>query len=135
MIQRKPKVKKRRKKNELRAIKARLDKLFSLYIRLRDGYTCKVCGSRDRPQCGHIFSRVSLSTRWDDSNAVCQCASCNMRHEFDPYPLNNWYITQYGKEKWDDLYRQWHKVRQWKLWELEELEAKLKEKLQGGAVR
>ena len=81
-----------------------LDALFSEVIRKRDGDTCFVCGSRERPQCGHIFSRVSYRTRWDLANAVVLCSGCNLRHEFDPYPLLRRCIDYYGIGGLDALY-------------------------------
>lgn len=64
-------------------------------------------------QCGHLFSRVSLATRWDvheGGNCFPNCAGCNIKHEYDPYPMNNWYIQKFGKDAWDKLYARWHTV-------------------------
>jgi len=89
----------------------RLDTAFSLYIRQRDGYRCVTCGSMERKkmQCGHLFSRLSYSTRWDERNAFCQCAGCNLRHEYDPGPLTLYYLSQYSKEDYEKLYKK-HKT-------------------------
>ena len=82
-----------------------LDKAFSDYIRERDGHRCVVCGSVRNLQCGHLFSRVAYSTRWSVKNAACQCSACNMRHEYDPFPLTNWFLCLYGDEGYRDLHR------------------------------
>ncbi len=63
----------------------KLDKVFSLYIRLRDvmpnGYgTCIACG---RPKhfteldCGHYHSRMHMATRYDEDNCHAECRYCN----------------------------------------------------------
>lgn len=84
----------------------KLDRIFSEYIRKRDG-RCVVCGSTENLQCGHLFSRVAYSTRWDEENAYCQCRSCNMMHEFDPYPLMEFARQKLGQEKLDMLYKRY----------------------------
>lgn len=119
-------MKRKTKQSLMRILKKKIDRLFSEYIRLRDGNTCVLCGSSEHPQCGHLFSRVALSTRWDPENSYCQCSGCNLRHEHDSYPYNNWFITKFGKEKWDELHRKWNTVRQWTMQELEDEELKLK---------
>lgn len=73
----------------------RLDKVFSLFIRLRDaGYggvtECISCG-RSKPfremQNGHFFSRHHISTRWDEDNCNSECVTCNCNdvHHLEGY--------------------------------------------------
>lgn len=84
----------------------RLDNAFSLYIRNRDNWTCQTCGSRDklRLQCGHLFSRKNYATRWDEANAYCQCAGCNLRHEYDPGPLTMRYFRDHTEAEYEALH-------------------------------
>lgn len=64
---------------------AKLDKVFSRYIRLRDcmpnGYfRCISCGQIkpfEQADCGHYFSRKHLSTRFDEDNCHAECRYCN----------------------------------------------------------
>tara|TARA_R110002167_G_scaffold366154_1_gene593274 strand:- start:2575 stop:2973 length:399 start_codon:yes stop_codon:yes gene_type:complete len=68
-------------------LKAKLDKLFSEYIRKRDSdhrgiCKCISCGKEAEAfggstHAGHLFSRRYLSTRWDEKNVNSQCAYCN----------------------------------------------------------
>lgn len=66
-------------------LKAKLDKEFSLFIRLRDcmanGYfKCISCGQIkpfEQADCGHYFSRTHLSTRFDENNCHAECRHCN----------------------------------------------------------
>ena len=66
--------------------KAKLDKVFSLYIRLKysdaNGYCrCISCGKihfyKDI-QNGHYMSRRYMSTRFDENNCRPQCVACNI---------------------------------------------------------
>ena len=68
-------------------LKAKLDKLFSEYIRKRDSdhrgmCKCISCG-KEAPafggstHAGHLFSRRYLATRFDEKNVNSQCAYCN----------------------------------------------------------
>lgn len=63
----------------------RLDKVFSMYIRLRDvmpsGYgKCISCGkikSFEELDCGHFHSRIHMATRFDEDNCSAECRFCN----------------------------------------------------------
>ena len=83
------------------------DKAFSDFIRERDGWRCVTCGETDREvlQCGHLFTRAAYSTRWNLDNCFCQCAACNLRNEYDPYPLTAYFLDRFGREKYDELHR------------------------------
>jgi hypothetical protein len=77
-------VKKRNYKSKPNLVK-KLDRLFSLYIRLRDampnGYVrCISCGkikTFDDVDCGHFYSRTHMSTRFDEDNCNAECKFCN----------------------------------------------------------
>lgn len=67
--------------------KAKADKWFSEFIRLRDSdengrAMCVTCNN-PRPrswrvlQCGHFVSRRNESTRYDERNCHAQCVGCN----------------------------------------------------------
>lgn len=78
------------------------DKWFSLYIRAKGNNICFTCGTRDAVmQCGHLFSRVSFATRWNEKNAECQCAGCNMYHEHNPHRFTIAYIGKYGLDQYE----------------------------------
>lgn len=62
--------------------KAKADKYFSMYIRLRDtGKPCVTCGNYTELQCGHFLSRRFEPVRFDEKNANGQCLKCN-KHEY-----------------------------------------------------
>ena len=85
----------------------RLDTVVSLYIRERDK-KCVQCGSVENLTNGHVFTRRYHSTRWDiskDGNCHTQCWSCNYKHGWQPLEYYNWYIGEFGQEKFDELYQ------------------------------
>lgn len=100
----------------LSKLKKKIDTEFSLYIRRRDNFICCTCGRQGSEkdgimQCGHLFSRVALSTRWEPYNAACQCKGCNMRHEYDWEPMRQWFIKKYGEHIYEILYQEYKKPR------------------------
>lgn len=74
-------------------LKAKLDRVFSIYIRTRDANaqglvkccTCDNIASIKEIHCGHFISRRYLSTRWDELNCAGQCAGCNMFKNGEQY--------------------------------------------------
>jgi hypothetical protein len=68
----------KRSKN-IKLSKAKADKYFSEYIRLRDNNKpCVTCGKyTDLKDCGHFISRRFESVRFDEKNAHGQCQKCN----------------------------------------------------------
>lgn len=105
----------------MRDIEKKLDREFSKYIRARDGRRCVLCGSMDRPECGHVFPRYARSTRWDKGNAFCMCHACNQAHENDPQPYYKWYIENLGQEAFDAMRRKHNQICHFTVTDLEEL--------------
>ena len=66
-------------------LKEKLDKVFSMFIRLRDtmpnGYFCCISCGQVKPfkqaDCGHYINRQHMSTRFDEMNCNAQCRHCN----------------------------------------------------------
>ena len=108
------------KKPTRKAIVKQLDTAFSKYIRARDR-ACVNCGTLDNPTCGHVFSRAAYSTRWDEDNAFKQCVSCNLRHEFDSYPLMEHARKALGQERYDELHRRYATTKKFSNTDLLEL--------------
>ena len=64
-----------------------LDKVFSLYIRLRDSrpyrfasFRCISCGDVkpfEQMDAGHYIGRANMALRWDPSNVSGECRKCN----------------------------------------------------------
>ena len=81
-IKRKKRVSKRPKAPRKR-LKAECDRLFSRFIRLRDG-VCRLCNSTAYLQCAHLFSRRYYGTRWSPVNAWALCRACHVRYTYRP---------------------------------------------------
>jgi 5-methylcytosine-specific restriction endonuclease McrA len=94
-------------KTERQKAVAYADKMFSLFIRKRDK-KC-YCG-KPTQQCGHLISRASYSTRWDEMNANGSCSGCNMAHEYRPEDFTNWWIKKHGTKAYDMLVAKGHSV-------------------------
>ena len=118
--------------SERKKLVKELDRVFSLYIRKRDNYKCVVCGLQ-KPQvviqCGHLFSRKSMSTRWDELNAYAQCSGCNLIHNYDFERYRRVWIAKNDHKRYDKLYAKWSKPTKFTLSELEMLINFFKKKL------
>lgn len=73
--------------------------------------------------CGHLFSRVAYSTRWDERNLYCLCSYHNIRQEDDPVIARA--LLQYAESLWDpliiaELHRLYESARPVKTWEIQE---------------
>lgn len=81
---------KREKPKSISTLKSKADKVFALYIRLRDStqledgrmgkcITCEkwVALNTINAQAGHFISRRHMATRFDERNVNLQCAYCN----------------------------------------------------------
>lgn len=118
-----PKVKKVNRKLLIK----NLDSLVSKIVRLQEPQ-CVVCGSTEKCGNGHVFSRKSYSTRWDirkDGNCHNQCWSCNYRHVTDQYPYFDWYISKFGKNRFDELRKEFKTSRKFSNIDLQRLHDEL----------
>lgn len=72
--------------NKNQKLKAKLDRVFSQYIRLRDmipGTTlfrcisCNMVKPISQADCGHYINRSHMATRFSELNCNAQCRNCN----------------------------------------------------------
>lgn len=88
----------------LKRLTARLDKLFSEYIRRRDAdeygkvrcVTCNTVHNWNEGDCGHFVSRDRKATRWDKRNAHFQCPYCNRFRNGEQYKHGQYIDKRYG---------------------------------------
>lgn len=86
----------------------RADKLFSLWVRTRDGWQCKRCGREYTPpttalQCSHFIGRRSENTRFEPLNADSLCHGCHRFFTANPLEHVEWQIKLKGAAMVDKL--------------------------------
>ena len=95
-----------KKQKTISKLKRELDKVFSLYIRLREAtqpeglvqcFTCgKVSHYKSGIHAGHFMSRKCLSTRWDEINVQPQSIADNLYGQGEQYKFGVNLDAQYG---------------------------------------
>jgi hypothetical protein len=86
-------------------LKAKLDRIFSEYIRLRDadenGYIrCISCGKLahwKQADAGHYVNRRHMTLRYDEKNVNSQCRYCNRFCEGNMLGYHAGLIKKYGE--------------------------------------
>ena len=96
--------------SELKKAKAKADKYFSLYVRIRDAKDeiihCCTCGERFHYKslhCGHFISRRYDSTRYEEQNTGPQCASCNTFNQGRQFEFSKYLDKKYGSGTSDKM--------------------------------
>ena len=97
-------------------LKAKMDKVFSLFIRLRDSddmgngrcITCSKSVFWKESDAGHFISRTYLGTRFDPKNVNLQCKGCNGFKNGEQYKHGVAINNLYGENTADEL---WLKAR------------------------
>ena len=113
-------------------LKAKLDKVFSEYIRLRDtsghskdGYfKCISCGQIKayyQADCGHYIGRQHMATRYNEINCNAQCRFCNRFNEGLKGGYRHGLVQKYGEDKVLLLESQQVKTAKISVFEYEEL--------------
>ena len=84
-----------------------LDRLFSRYIRLRDGGICQKChkylGLTGGLHCSHFHSRRKQSTRYDEMNCVALCFGCHQYFGENRDEYEVWFKDHIGEREFDLL--------------------------------
>ncbi len=104
----------------------KLDRVFSLYIRLRDsgeGYgkccTCGKVGHYKSMHAGHFQSRGHHGTRFDEKNVNMQCPHCNLWRDGAGPDYFRFMQDKYGDDVIDEIRA--NKLGKFFAWDLEEL--------------
>ena len=84
------------------------DELFSLYIRIRDNWTCQRCGGyyKHRPQglhCSHFMGRRKENTRFEPLNADSLCYGCHKYFTSHPAEHYAWQVERKGQDTVDKI--------------------------------
>jgi len=106
--------------------RSKYDAVFSQLIRLRDEYTCQVCGKSYESNsqglhCSHFYSRRHQNTRYDPLNACAKCYSCHQKMGGDPVNFTRWIRKYLGDTLFDELHRKHNQIKKWGKGEKEEM--------------
>jgi hypothetical protein len=123
------KTKRKTKKSPLRSLTAKLDRVFSEFIRRRDadryGYVeCCTCTTKKHwknMHAGHFVGREARNTRWEEQNVHGQCPGCNTFHEGRKPEYTIFLINKYGPDIIERLVLAGKQVKKWSPIELEDL--------------
>lgn len=91
------------------AVKLRTsDKLFSKWIRTRDGWTCQRCGAYHAPptnalHCSHFQGRGKEATRFEPLNCDALCYGCHRYFTSHPAEHYQWQVQRKGQQVVDSL--------------------------------
>ena len=117
-------------------LKAKLDKVFSEYIRKRDTrngvFKCISCGRilpYEQADCGHYINRKHMSTRFDEMNCNAQCISCNRFDEGNIQGYRRGLVSLYGEQQVNILEAKKHNFRKYSDFEYEVLIKHYKEEI------
>lgn len=108
---------------------AKLDKVFSRYIRLRDAmpngyFRCISCGQikpYEQADCGHYINRQHMITRFNEMNCNAQCRKCNRFMEGNMQGYRQGLIAKYGENSVLILESMKNQMRKYADFELTEL--------------
>ena len=117
-------------------LKAKLDKVFSEYIRKRDTrngvFKCISCGRilpYEQADCGHYINRKHMATRFDEMNCNAQCRSCNRFDEGNIQGYRQGLVALYGEQQITLLEAKKHNLRKYSDFEYEVLIKHYKEEI------
>ena len=125
-------------KSQHKKLVAQVDKLHSIYIRLRDkrrfGGMCAICGKRPIAHCFHFLSRGNLATRWEDDNTCGSCAGCNFRESMDRKEATKDYfrsihVQLVGEPRRQELEHQARQIAKYSCPDLEAIKAQIESKI------
>lgn len=103
------------KKRSITSLKKELWKLFSLYIRQRDNFTCFTCGRKGEGSgihAGHFVPKSvgGLALYFHEENVRAQCYNCNINLSGNQYVFSQ----KLGDEKAKELYLLKGKITKWR---------------------
>ena len=122
------------KKASRKALVAKLDNIFSIYIRLLTkreyGPYCPFCHKQPISCCFHFVTRSKHIVRWDRMNAIGSCFGCNYKNEFNPHPFVQWYLKKYGQDEYDKLLFKSNQIAKFDRSDLEDLYKDIKSRIE-----
>jgi hypothetical protein len=120
---------KKRKAIGMSGLVAKLDRIFSRFIRMRNADSCGTvecvtCGKLahySEVDAGHYVKRQHMSLRFHPINVQCQCKKCNRFMGGVQDEFGSWIIKTYGVDVLESLMKEKHKAKKYSRYELEEM--------------
>lgn len=111
-----------------------LDKLFSRYIRERDGWVCQKCGQWYQKgsqglQCSHFIGRRNMAVRFYPANACAHCFACHMYLTANPLFFAEWIKEYLGEPAYTALKERAQWLPRYREADLRAIQADLRAKL------
>ena len=121
------KTKTKAKKSDRQKLVAKLDTIFSEWVRLRDSdhqgvCKCITCGDFKHWQsmdAGHFITRENMGTRWEEPNVNAQCPHCNRFKAGRQYEHGIAIDRKYGQGTADLMTAKGNAVCNWEDFEIE----------------
>ena len=124
-------VKKGKRQKFQKTLIKELDKVFSLFIRLRDSraygfryFKCPTCGRIlpfEEADCSHYYSRVNMNTRYCEDNCVAECAFDNRFNSSHLIAMGDYLKSKLGEQRYQLLRLKANTHKKWECWELEQM--------------
>jgi len=126
-----------RKSKNLKMAFKKCDRYFSKYVRLKyadkNGYVkCYTCGRKfhwKKIDAGHFITRDAKNTRYDEENIRPQCSTCNRFKSGKTAEFALHLLKELGRKNFEALIFRGNQIKQWKVWEIDELSQKYSEKV------
>ena len=120
----------KQRKTTVGALKRKLWKLFSAYVKARDGNICFTCGAKDLEginwHAGHgIRQGGHAAVQYDPKNVHSQCGRCNIWLGGNTSEYMARLIDRYGYDEWLRMIRRARTTKSWTAPELRDLIAAL----------
>lgn len=119
----------KKSKQSISSLKKKLWKVFSLFIRQRDNYTCFTCGRKGTGSgmhAGHYIPKGigGITLYFNEQNVNAQCYHCNINLGGYGAMYHQKMLYKYGKDIVDELWR--IKNQTTAKWEIEDYTEKIK---------
>lgn len=123
-------MKKKRTRNPVITWREKVWKVFSLYIRNRDNWTCCTCGKHEKSSqmhAGHFVRRWHNATLFDERNVNAQCSGCNNYKDGEGSRYAEFLESKYGFGIVQELNKKSREIKKFTVPELQELYKKYSE--------
>lgn len=115
----------------------KLDTIFSYYIRCRDKWTCRRCGTKypignaRALDASHYMGRTNASTRWEEDNLHSLCRGCHGYFEDRKQTeYRDWMFSEYGEERTREIEQLSRQIKKWTPKEKEALYKEIRKKIE-----